>query len=195
MTTTGSQTQDPDIREVFDAVLPEVLEIANQELGDNYLTADDFILPAGIAYYSLTGNTVTGFGFCRIADAAEFLEGHPKLGERLNPAVAATERFGLLSTVAVKDCFQGLGIGTALARTCVQWLAATDVPFALMIARKGASGIHIAKVLHKTGFTGQFEIPDYWVEDSVQRGYQCPDCGDPPCHCSAGVYMRYFRRT
>lgn len=189
------QVQDPDIRKVFDAVLPEVLEIADKELGKGYLTKDSFELPSGIAYYALESNVVTGFAACRIENSEEFLDAHPLLAKRAPPGLFATERFGLLTTVVVRDYYQARGFGTALTAKCVRWMDKNeDIPFMVMTAWKSSTGIHIAKVARRTGFMGKFEVPDYWAKDSVRNDYQCPDCGAPPCHCSAAVFMKDFSR-
>ena len=188
------QTQGPQIREVFEAAIPEILQIADKELGNGYLSESDLTNPSGITYFSTEANVVTGFAFNRTVGTKEFLAVHPKLAERLNEARYETESFGLLSAVVVKDYYQGKGIGTALTRKSLQWLEATGAPYALMTAWKGVSGIHIAKVARRTGFSGQFEVQEYWAEDSIHKGYRCPDCGDPPCHCSAAVYIHHFLR-
>lgn len=43
----------------------------------------------------------------------------------------------------------------------------------------------------RSAFNFVLEIPDYWYEDSVQKGFSCPQCGNP-CHCACVIFEKYL---
>jgi hypothetical protein len=43
-------------------------------------------------------------------------------------------------------------------------------------------------LLVNNGFKNIKMLPNYWLNDSIEKGYCCKICGTPPCHCSAEVF-------
>ncbi len=96
----------------------------------------------------------------------------------------------MISSLAVEPAFRKRGIGTKLFSECLGSLDDIDSGVTILTAWKSRKGIHITSIARKFGFRRIFEIPGYWKEDSIKRGYKCPSCGYPPCICSAVIYVR-----
>jgi hypothetical protein len=43
-------------------------------------------------------------------------------------------------------------------------------------------------LLQNHGFKNIKTLPNYWLQDSIEKGYQCEICGIPPCKCNAEVF-------
>lgn len=43
-------------------------------------------------------------------------------------------------------------------------------------------------LLLNNGFKSIKTLSNYWLQDSIEKGYQCKICGSPPCQCSAEVF-------
>ena len=43
-------------------------------------------------------------------------------------------------------------------------------------------------LLLNNGFTNIKTLSNYWLQDSIEKGYQCEICGTPPCKCGAEVF-------
>ncbi len=92
--------------------------------------------------------------------------------------------FMSLKTIVVDPAIRRRGIGSALARA-----ALLRHPEARWISPAWIDGDRIPadRLLRSLGFLPRERIPDYWLEDSLKRGYACPTCGNP-CHCAAMIY-------
>jgi len=43
-------------------------------------------------------------------------------------------------------------------------------------------------LLLNNGFKNIKTLSNYWLQDSIEKGYQCEICGTPPCQCGAEVF-------
>ena len=43
-------------------------------------------------------------------------------------------------------------------------------------------------LLLNNGFKTIKTLQNYWLQDSIEKGYQCEICGTPPCQCNAEVF-------
>ncbi len=85
----------------------------------------------------------------------------------------------------------GKGIGTELLSTCVTKLRKMGLNVLVMTGWKSEKGVHIGSLAKKLGFEEILEIENFWYEDSKANGYRCPSCGEPPCECSAVVFIKH----
>lgn len=148
----------------------ECIEIADQLLGKNYLTESDFLARGTYAVCGKIGRTVIGFSI------------------GIRPMHAG--KICRVSSVAVRPQYQGLGFGYLLVRSVVKYLDKRPHEEMLMAGWNAPDGVHIARIAHALHFVERATIPDYWRDDSLNKGYQCPACGNPPCRCSAVLYAR-----
>lgn len=181
---------DMEIRLVSGDAIRECLEISRTQLGDGYLKPEDFSRNQGIALVAALGGRVRGFCLSRILTPGESADpcrriGDPGIGMRLEAASC----LGLLATVAVAQEATGAGIGTCLMQRSLAMLEDAGCDAVILTAwRRPNRKANLAGIAERLGFQALAEIPDYWSQDSLRLGYECPECGRPPCRCSAVIY-------
>lgn len=91
-----------------------------------------------------------------------------------------------ISSVVVSEGQRGKGIATALIEDVL--LEHPQEKVYIYAWRKGGV-LLLQPVLNRLGFQMKEEKPKYWYRDSVERAYNCPECGNP-CYCSAVIYEK-----
>ncbi len=100
------------------------------------------------------------------------------------------DKYGLLKTVAVSQKYQHKGIGNRLLEYAVCHMHQNKIKhISTIVWKQSPNKTALEKILLKKNFTLQYEIQDFWKEDSIQHKYDCPVCGNP-CSCSALIYMK-----
>lgn len=179
------------IRHATVADFPGVIRIADEQLGEGYLTKETLektLDPSSrdrmlVAVHNTTGAPVSFCLYRRIShsEAKEIGRGYA-----FRDMMFAKE-IGYVATVATKESFRKFGIGTALVERCIKEMKDEGIGCFISTAWKHAGIINIGSVLENLGFTRELEIPKYWYESSIREGYSCPQCGNP-CHCSCVIY-------
>lgn len=101
-----------------------------------------------------------------------------------------SDKIGYIKTIAVDSHYEGYGIGNALTEKAVESLRKAESNVFDSTAWKHAGMINLHGILSRNKFRKRLEIPDYWYEDSIKEGSECPQCGNP-CHCACVIYIRY----
>ncbi len=94
---------------------------------------------------------------------------------------------GILQSVAITERAENKGIGALLIKKAVSIFKQRGV------VKMGGhvwslSDNRMAQILLALGFRKMAFLPNYWSENSIERNFQCPECGNPPCTCTAIVY-------
>ncbi len=168
----------------------EVCEIADEQLGQDYITSkllDDIRRSDCSIYCVCATDKTTGqvIAFC-IYSFIDSVEAKAVSSDKITELKYAT-KIGYLKTIAVSSAYTNLGIGSKLVEFCIKKMTQEHVDVILSTAWKHAGVINIGGVLEKAGFIKKMEIADYWLESSIQDGYQCPQCGNP-CRCACVIY-------
>ena len=173
--------------------LPEILRIADARLGASYMQAPDILGAHRTTFAAFLGHRLVGFLSASILSLADFRERYariaqlPEMGDRL------TDPMGILHVAAVDARYEKRGIGTALIAHGMT-LFAEPRPLTIVTAGWADNqGVHIAGPVRENGFQKVGYLKDYWQEDSLARGYECPTCGKPPCRCVAGIFAQTLR--
>ena len=154
------------IRDLRTDDISALLAIADSQLGEKYITETD--LSEGKVFVAEEDDLGKIVGFC-IA------------------LVGAKDGKSYVRTVAVAQEFWGQGIGTALvakAVDCLKDLGAKQI-FSPLWKHDGVVNSDV--IFRRNGFVPKYEIPDYWLKDSMEKGYSCPVCGKV-CHCVCEMY-------
>lgn len=179
------------IRGIEEGDKDSVLDIWREQLGHGYPEEDDLDEALDDDSETLclvaveSGGDVIGFSIGVVLTVEKF---HEKLGSESLPWESG--EIVLLDTNCVRESYMGNGVGTALTEerlsrfssrgfdrfTAFSWIRTGGVP--------DSSG-----VLESCGFEAVEEFEEYWYEDSVEEGFECPDCGNP-CRCMARLYVR-----
>lgn len=174
--------------------LPAVRVIADDRLGPGYLDLDKNMLSDRhrVNLCALGGGregAVVGFFLGQILPAPAFQAQYPKESAALSDKLVGADHIGVAKTVATAVSHERLGTATSLIDEAVYQMRIIGVDLVVAVAWKDGMGIHIDGPLRAVSFAPVTEIPDYWKEDSLARGYCCPTCGEPPCRCSAVLYI------
>ena len=91
-----------------------------------------------------------------------------------------------LRTIVVDVDHQGRGVGSGLCRAVMKAHAKAAMRWwSPAWVHEGA--VPADKLLRGLGLAPSFDVENYWFEDSLARGYDCPACGHP-CRCTARIY-------
>ncbi len=101
-----------------------------------------------------------------------------------------SDKIGYLKTIAVDSHYEGYGIGNALTEKAVESLRKAGSKAFVSTAWKHAGTINLHGILSRNKFRKRLEIPNYWYEESIKEGFECPQCGNP-CHWACVIYIRY----
>lgn len=165
-----------------------ILRIADDQLGSGYVDQKSVASVEGTDGFSLVAEVageVVGFAFCLRLDRDEAVAMTRQAPPRY---LQYADVAGVIKTVAVAKPLQGRGVGTALAKAAIERFRAERIRVLFSVAWKTDSGINIAGVLEGRGFSRVAEIARYWRDESIDSSFECPECGEPPCECSAVIY-------
>lgn len=175
----------------------EIIALSDEELGEDYLTQEllnDFNSNENAFVHVALNSSgkVIGFVLGLIASENEIQAFFKKaqLIQLLRLSLSAG-RIGIVKTIAINNKYKGQGVGTALIKSCISILETKGISIICSLAWRSKKGINLEHILENEGFKILKELKKYWFEDSIQRNYICPECGQPPCKCSAVIYYRY----
>lgn len=172
----------------------DILHLADRQLGAGYL--DPQLLcelldsSGGFTLVAKRETRVVGFAMCLILDADEAR----RMTRTEVPNLGHADCIGIVKTVAVSPDSAGMGIGTDLVRACLDRFRAVGVRAAMSIAWKKGNVVNIRGVLTTCGFREFATVEDFWAEESLEEGFDCPACATPPCRCSAVMFARLLGR-
>jgi|GEM_PF-1289597 len=161
------------------------LDLLHRELGVEYVTAEQLTGHtegddgSSVLVWTASGRVV-GVGIACTAGTVE-LDAAARFG------FEASGDVGCLQTLVVDTAYRRRGGGTALARQLLADLHARGHCQVLMFTWVSGRDHTADGVAEALGFTHLGALPEYWYEDSLEAGYDCPVCGNP-CRCSVNVW-------
>lgn len=179
-----------EIRKALPAHFTSIMSIADKQLGHSYIDLDLYYNTESIVLVAILEGQVVGF-------CTGFRVSLPDLHLRIpSLSVLKTKQhkgrgfIGYVESIATDPSRQGKGIASALLDKCVYWLENKQVSAVFMTGWKSSSGVHIKGLARRSGFEEVAQINNFWHKQSLVKKYQCPECGAPPCLCSAVVFVR-----
>lgn len=100
---------------------------------------------------------------------------------------------GILDIIAVHPDFSGCGIGSQLVDE-VNTFFKKECKTIVSFVWEHPNGTPLASILKNKHFNHIKTASNYWVNDSIQKQYNCKYCGQPPCKCNALVYEKVFTK-
>ncbi len=162
---------------------PQLISIANIELGDDYMQTLYNSISSFLRIAINEDSKV--WGFCYL-----YMKKFSIIQEELGlpePFCDPEELVGSLKTVAVLGKVQGSGIGSSLVKDALNHFQSNGIHNVFCTAWNSKHMDHFSRILRQYQFKVLTRINNYWHMDSIQKGYQCPECGNP-CNCSATIY-------
>ncbi len=172
--------------------IPSTIKVFNSQLGMNYITATFLrdVLKEKMLYCKVikekASNIIVGaclYGIIDNSATTELTKGH-EIDKFKN-----IKQIGFIKTIAVLSKYQNLGLGTKLLQDVLNELNRKVVDMFISTAWEHSGITNVSSLLKKFGFVEKFKICNYWYEDSLEKKYQCPVCGNP-CHCNCVVYIK-----
>ena len=171
--------------------LPKILEISDAELGKDYLdeTIKDKIVSKTTIFRVAESSSEGLVGFCYsyLSNAKDIIT---ELGiKKLPKALTISSKIVVLKTIAVSTFIKGRGVGSSLIKDSLEIYNKQEVESIYCLAWRSKKGTNIHGLLNIHNFSIYEEIPNFWTKDSQEKGYLCPECGNP-CKCVAVIYTK-----
>jgi len=186
------------IRNAKEKDLNEIYEISNEQLGFNYIKKDSIkhLINNNFAIILIfeENKEILGFSLFEIIDNDRLKLELKTLYKKLDKKIKNSNNFGFLNIVAVKEKSKGKGIGSLLTLETIDKVKQQNIKYTFSLAWQNKTKINIGNILLRSGFKQLQKIENYYYEDSIAKKYSCPTCGEPPCKCSAIVYI-YEEKT
>lgn len=103
----------------------------------------------------------------------------------VNPGLTGV---GLVRSVAVDPEARRQGVASSLIRRAMGDLWDAGVHRAVAVGWIHGGRCPVEKPLLDAGFVQVDVLEDLWLEDSLERGYACPECGPMGCRCPAAIF-------
>lgn len=162
-----------------------------ERLAERVLDNGPVVSEDDVGFHLKFDSRVVGFCLGAVFSIPELLD-YLHIGENELPkAIAHSERIGLVRTIAVQDEFESQGIGTKLVGDCIDECLSRDATALCAVGWKEDGRVNIGGIMNHFGFQKAAEYEEYWYDESVEKGYWCERCGDPPCTCSGVLFTRY----
>ncbi len=172
--------------------------MCNDELGEDYITKtflkESITNNHQIVRVAITDNKeVIGFSIAKIYSENELKEylSNKRCHELILPDLI-NKKIGITKIVVIKDKYQKKGIGIDLLNDSLHLIEEKKVAIMLGFAWKSIEGVNAKRILERNGFRELMEIKKFWNDESLKENYSCPDCGNPPCVCSAIIFIKLF---
>lgn len=94
-----------------------------------------------------------------------------------------------VKTIAVHAAHQGKGIGSIIFNEVTNIAKEFGAECCYCVAWKRNGNVAMHNIHINAGFKVLREIEHFWQADSIEKGYDCPECGNP-CNCSAVIYSK-----
>lgn len=182
------------IKKLAKSHIPHIISIADNLLGKDHLTQEvlDKISNGSPDYYCEVAidsqNKVVGFYIGYITHAKNIEDKMKITQDEIPRSIKYANKIGVIKTVVVEEKSQGYGIGTKLVESCMKELRKAGVQMVCSIAEKYRNPSNMDGIFKNLGFNIIAEVPEYWSEESIDKGYKCPICKEPPCECTAVIY-------
>lgn len=178
--------------------IPEIIDICNEELGNEYLIFQEFEKMITDEKYFLKvaispNSEIIGFYICLIVSKLEITELFHNIPlSQFHSSFDSTDTFGVIKTIAIKNKYKEQGIGTSLMKDCLSNFRTKNISILSLIAWKSKHGINMEGIMKNNQFIKLKEIENYWSLESIEKKYNCPDCGSPPCTCMAVIFGKFY---
>jgi len=173
--------------------LPNVVALANKSFGNNYLTSEDieksFTNPYQKGIIALSDGVFAGFSFYRFINYS-LLDSlfDESVVAKIRPYLTSDKLICLRQQTAVATDFRN----NYFASQLVEYSLSDALHFradSISVLWNSAND-DMKMILLKMNFKVLTKISDYWYRDSLDKKYNCPICGKPPCRCSASIMLK-----
>lgn len=176
----------------------KVLLLLSDQLGEGYMDVSDITFgPKEFLFVAEYDGEVVGFALSVILDKDDF-KNH-LLGQKYRtPAdIRISDQMGtlaLIDSIAIDPSYQKRGIGSKLVKKSLEALREAGAKAVTSFGWKEGDNVNIGPTFRYFGFKERKEFEKFWHQDSIEKDYDCPHCGNP-CNCSAVLFSRTLTKT
>lgn len=163
-----------------------VVAISDDRFGFGYLLHSDFTSPDAVTLVATVDEAVVGFALFHIIPPSGFPDALSVLYPESHTSV-------LFKTIAIKTGYEDKGIGNLLFAMVLNIARNQGALCCYSYMWDKSDNNAIWKLAVNHGFVKVADLPQFWYEESLQKGYQCVVCGNP-CSCNATLICRPFVR-
>lgn len=174
--------------------VPMVLSIAEKQLGEAYIDVDGLLNKENIAIAASVSGKLLGFCTGKKIAVSDLYNKIPQLAQMKLKQLEVVDEVGMVASMATDSESTGRGVGSELLEACVSELEKSGLNVLVMTGWKSDKGVHVGSLAKQYGFKEILEVPNFWYEDSKVQDYKCPSCGDPPCECSAVIFIKHVQK-
>lgn len=168
--------------------LAEALALLNSTQG-NGLFEEDYLTrrlgdPAQYVIGAFAGDELLGIAVAElITNFDYYLPFDPEIVLKL-----AHKKVASFSTMSVVESAQGKGIGKQLSEARLKWVHAQGCQVVLGVSWESGKPGTSRRTFEGSGFRAVERLPDFYVESSKLKPFDCPGCHAIPCTCGAILY-------
>ena len=165
-----------------DSLIDDVQSIADSRFGNGYISRSDLTREDAIVLVALKNHCVVGFVLFYIVPENLFpLE--------LNALFRQNYSSVYVKSIAVQSSCERNGYATALLLMVINIARRQNAACCYGYLWDSGMNIPANGIFRSLGFRTVKELPCFWYNDSIARGFECPVCGHP-CHCKAMLTCR-----
>ncbi len=186
---------DVKIRAAGQSDILPVLQLLDQELGEDWIYADDLkkAIANDMLYVAEHNGNLAGFTLLRLLKKDEFikeLKGQKYKLPRDIDMANENETIGFIEAIATDPAYQGKGVGTKLVDKSLTRLKKAGAEMVTAMGWKPEQ-VNIGPTLTAAGFKDRAEFERFWYNESLEDdAADCPGCGKPPCECGAVLFSK-----
>ncbi len=185
------------LSQIEEELIPQAMAILGEALGERYIDRESFNRywrgsDDHFGLLALHEKEVVGVRLAHRLSGPEVQQYEAILSRHKVFLNLRLHRVGQLKSIAVKPGFRRHGVGTLLSRKALEELT-TKGRCTAVIALVWESGSResAGSLLEELGLKRKLRIEEFWKEDSIRKGYGCPQCGNP-CRCAASFFFEAF---
>ncbi len=186
---------DVKVRKATSRDILPVLQLLDQELGEDWIYADDLkkAIATDMLYIADHKGELAGFVLMRMLKQGDFVKELKGQKFKIPRDIAVAEEhesIGFIEAVATDPKYQGKGIGTKLIDTAQAKLKKAGAELITAMGWKPEQ-VNIGPTLYAAGFKDRAEFERFWYKESLEEDApDCPGCGKPPCECGAVLFSK-----
>ncbi|MBN2742912.1 MAG: GNAT family N-acetyltransferase [Marinilabiliaceae bacterium] len=162
--------------------LTELIFVSDVCFGKGYLGFPDFQSQQAVCLGGFIGGQLVGFALNQCISLFTW----PDDLEVMKPDLPVH----LVKSIAVLPEFRHQGLGDGLLSASLALPQLSSCAYVVGYAWKQVDRVPVHHQFVRHGFLPMMEMPMFWYNDSLAKGYHCDLCGAPPCNCSAVFYLK-----
>jgi ribosomal protein S18 acetylase RimI-like enzyme len=179
------------IRPLSEDDFSAIIDLIDIQFGKDYMRESDlesYLLDKNkVGLVAIQENKVVGFTFLQRYSHVDIMGLALTDLNWFENQMETFESIGVIKMIAVDSYAGQKGIGFALTKSSIEELSKNNTKL-LSICWQHKDDSPFMRILEKNNLNAAHTISNFWSDDSLEKGYDCANCGHPPCECTAVIY-------